>query len=81
MKYLVDNQTHEVHEQNILRQEAVKKEVDNRKEVMQTVADLNQWVNEMALELKVHFIFILLHYLYHLQSSLTNVQSCLMNHS
>ena len=35
----------------------------------------------MALELKVSFIFKLLHDLYHLQSSLTNVHSSLMNYS
>ena len=43
------------------------KEVENRKEVLQTVHDINKWVDEMALELKVSFIFILLHDLYHLQ--------------
>ena len=35
----------------------------------------------MAIGIKVRFIFILLHELYHLQSSLTNVQSSLMNYS
>ena len=48
---------------------------------MQTVADINKWVDEISLGLKVRFIFILLHELYHLQSSLTNVQSSLMNYS
>ena len=81
VKALVDHHTHKVHEQNILRREEVAKEVEKRKKVLQTVAYLNQWVNEIALELKVRFIFILLHDLCHLQSSLTNVQSSLMNYS
>ena len=34
VKALVYHQTHKVHEQNILCQEAVTKEVDNRKEVL-----------------------------------------------
>ena len=58
VKALVDHQTHEVHEQNILRREAVAKEVDKRKELLQTVADINQWVNEMDIELKVLYIYI-----------------------
>ena len=57
------------------------KKVEKRKEVLQTVADINKWVNKIALELKVHFIFISLHDLYHIQSSLTNVKSSLMNYS
>ena len=47
VKALVDHQTHKVHEKNILLREAVKKEAEKRKEVLQTVADINQWVNEM----------------------------------
>ena len=67
VKDIVDHQTHKVHEESILRREVVAKEAQKRKEVLQTVADLNQYVNEMALELKVCFIFILLHDLCHLQ--------------
>ena len=81
VKDVVDFQTHKVHKQNILFQEVVAKEVDKRKEVLKNVADINQCVNEMALEINVRFIFILLHDLYHIQSSLTNVQSSLMNSS
>ena len=80
-KALVDHQTHKVHKKNILCQEAIAKEVQKRKEVLQIVADFNQWVNDMSLELKVSFIFIFLHDLYDLQSSLTNVQSSLMKYS
>ena len=36
VKALVDNQTHKVHEQKFLRQETVAKEVENKKEVLQT---------------------------------------------
>ena len=57
------------------------KKVEKRKEVLQTVADINKWVNKIALELKVHFIFISLHDLYHIQSSLANAQSYLMKYS
>ena len=67
VKALVEHQTHKVHKQYILLRGAVLKEVENRKEVLQTVHDINKWVDEMALELKVSFIFILLHDLYHLQ--------------
>ena len=81
VKGFVEHQTHKVHEKNIIHQETVANEVEKRKEVLQCVADLNQWVDEMGLEIKVCFIFILLHELYYLKSSLTNVPSYLMKYS
>ena len=45
-------ETHKVHQKKILRRELVAKEVKKRKEVLQTVADLHQWVDEMYVKLK-----------------------------
>ena len=67
MKALVEHQTHKIHEKNILRREEVAKDVEKRKEVLKTVDDINQWVDEIDIKIKARFIFILLHALYHLQ--------------
>ena len=48
----VQLETHKVHQQKILRREIVAREVGKRKEVLQTVADLHQWVDEMYVKLK-----------------------------
>ena len=48
----VQIETHKVHQKKILRRELVAKEVEKRKELSQTVADLHQWVDEMYVELK-----------------------------
>ena len=45
VKAFVEHQTHKVRKKNILRREAVSKEVEKRKEVLQTVADVYQWVD------------------------------------
>ena len=52
VKTYVQIETHKVHQQKILRQELVAKEVEKRKEVLQTVSDLHKWVDEMYVELK-----------------------------
>ena len=52
VKASVQLETHKFHQQEILRRELVAKEVENRKEVLQTVADLRQWVDEMYVKLK-----------------------------
>ena len=52
LKASVQLETHKVHQQKILHQELVAKEVEKRKELLQTVADIHQWVDEMYFELK-----------------------------
>ena len=51
-KAYVQLKTHKVHQQKILRQELVAKEVEKRKEVLQTVANIHKWVDEMYVELE-----------------------------
>ena len=52
VKASVQLETHKFHHQNILRQDLVAKEVEKRKEVLQTVSDLYQWVDEMYVKMK-----------------------------
>ena len=52
MKVSVQLETHKVHQKKILQRELVAKEVEKRKEVLQTVSDLHEWVDEMYVKLK-----------------------------
>ena len=44
--------THKVHQEKILHRELVAKEVEKRKEGLQTISDLHKWVDEIHVELK-----------------------------
>ena len=52
VKAFVQLETHKFHQQKILRGELVAKEVEKRKELLQTVADIHQWFDEMYVKLK-----------------------------
>ena len=52
VKASVQLETYKVHQQKILRRELVAKEIEKRKELLQTVADLHHWVDEMYVKLK-----------------------------